>query len=115
MKAFFGKPSLGGVLAMANGLAWVGWHILVPRELLPDALMLGVAVVLAFPFALPLLVPRLHHDPTTVEIVLICIVIGLNAFAWGYGVAWLWRNVFRRYSLLQLLGAVTLSANLRKL
>ena len=43
--------------------------------------------VLAVPFAWIFLLPPLHYRPTEFDIVIGCILIGLNALAWGYGLA----------------------------
>jgi hypothetical protein len=52
-------------------------------------------VVFSLPLALPFMLPQLDNSPTLAEIVLKSVVVGLNAMAWGYGLAALWRKIAR--------------------
>ena len=92
---FFSKPTLGGWLTIANGVAWI--LILVLPELVGNpnvfALFIPIGLLLSFPFVWCwCLFPSLG-GPTIADVVEIAIVFGLNSIAWGYGVAW----IVRRY------------------
>jgi hypothetical protein len=91
------QPSRGGWLSMLNAAGTVacmasllGWQSLQRWDLE----WLGVAAVcllavLSLPIAWWWLVPTLDYMPTTLDIVEMCAVVGLNSFLWGYGVDWL--------------------------
>ena len=96
---------------MLNALLWVALIIAARTQTVPEpfvGLFVIVSLILSLPFALPCLLPDPH--PTVASTLSFCLIIGLNSFAWGYGLSWLWRNVFRRYSLRTLFAVVTLIA-----
>jgi hypothetical protein len=106
----WGRPSLGGWLSLVNLVFWVAlflalrltsnsWAGKEPEWL--EALI-PVGIFMSLPFACVFLGPGHGSggDPMN-EAIGMAIVIGLNAFAWGYGLAWLiggvkkWRAVLR--------------------
>jgi len=107
MNTFVRWPSLGGVLAIVNGLSWLALFLVTRYTALASELTIGIAMLLSLPIAFPFLLPRGHQTPTDADTIFLCVVIGLNAFAWGYGVSWLWQNVIRRCSLRVLFAVMT--------
>ena len=85
-------PSLGGKLAIANCLAFVGIILLAMTGYLePDGgerILHCVMMFLSLPLAFPFLIPSMG-PPTAIEIIVACLAIGINSFAWGYGLAWM--------------------------
>ena len=94
---------------MLNGVSWIGLVLIASARLVPDPALITVAIVLSLPVAVPFVLPTLGTR-TVDETVVTCIVIGVNTLAWGYGVAWLWHNVFYRYSLRLLMSIMTVIA-----
>ena len=92
-------PSLGGILAIANCLSFVGVVLLIQsRYFGPHAgeNYLGwVMAFLTFPLALPLLLPSMG-SPTAKETIAACVAVGINSFIWGYAMAWFCSKLFRR-------------------
>ena len=89
-------PGLGGWLAMLNGALWVASFSLARAHSVdpPDWVQIVVGTTVLFvslPVALPFVLPSCPHGgyPDEGETVGMAIMIGLNAFAWGYGIAWL--------------------------
>ena len=102
-------PSLGGWLAMLNGGLWVAgvifmraWGPAGPPDWL-DVPVTCILLLVSLPVALPFVLPScpLGGYPDDSEVVAMGIVFVLNAFAWGYGLAWLiggvkkWIELFR--------------------
>jgi len=83
--------SLGSRLALLNMLCFlmiVGLARLFEfRSIVIEALLL----ILSLPIAIPLMMPQLDHFPSYGEVIMVPIVIVLNAYVWGYGIAYLWR------------------------
>jgi len=96
---FLGLPSLGGTLAIVNGLLIVGIILLDSTHYFrPDGgefYLLWIMAFLSSPLALPFLLPSMG-PPTANEIIGNCIAIGINSFIWGYGTAWIWSKLVRR-------------------
>lgn len=110
MKEFLRWPGLGGTLAIANGLVWIGLLAVGPSRIVPDPVWMIILLIVASPFAIPIVLPGGHSVPSDQDIIASCFLIGMNAFAWGYGLAWIWQHVFRRYSLRRLFAIVTIIA-----
>lgn len=90
--------TLGGSLSIANGLSWVCFYS--GGHHLPESMLLAMTpllLLLAFPIAIPCLVPSLG-GPTVPEIVVCAIVIGINSLFWGHGIAWLFRRCRERFA-----------------
>jgi hypothetical protein len=93
-----------------NGLVWISLFAVGSSRIVPEPVLIAIALIVAFPFAISFMLPSGHSVPSDPDAVLLCILIGINAFAWGYGLAWIWRHVFRRYSLRRLLAVMTVIA-----
>ena len=93
---------------MLNGASWIGLVLIAPERLIPEPALIAVAVVLSLPLAAPFVLSGPPEYPGNEEIVVACIAVGVNTLAWGYGIAWLWHNVFRRYSLLKMMSLITI-------
>lgn len=94
MRRFLGWPTLGGRLTILNCLLWAAWALLgSPFHFeRPQTVDLVILWTLSAPAAWLCIFPvSLHTDPGF--IVYGCFVIGANSFAWGYGIAGLWRLV----------------------
>lgn len=84
-------PSLGGWLSIANLLLLFATIILVQSvESYPKTFFAVVLYALTIPLAIFWMMPSLH-GPTYVDVFVVPLVIVVNAFIWGYGIAWLWR------------------------
>lgn len=91
-------PNLGGWLSILNGLAFlclVELSQMIERH--QPVLFLTVCFfVLGFPCLWPfLLTPRLH-GPCESDIVTAAVMVGVNSFCWGYGLAAILRWVDRK-------------------
>lgn len=99
-RRFLGLPSLGGKLAIVNCLSFVGIELLLQSGFFRpggggEDFLACVMLFLSLPLALPFLLPSLGA-PTEIEQITNGIVIGINSFIWGYGVASVWSKLFRR-------------------
>ncbi len=93
---FFGCPSRGGILSMVNMLLWLSFYALlqgVPMTRTLEKLWGLAFLVLSLPLLLPFHLSQGFRcgGPSESEIIVSTIVLGINAFAWGYGIAWLIR------------------------
>jgi hypothetical protein len=84
MHAFLGRPTRGGMLTIVNCLLWavvvLGLAARVPVLSLP-------ALVACWPVAWLFILPTLgNRDGDT--LVVACVMIGVNAPLWGYGLSW---------------------------
>lgn len=86
MKKSWIVPNLGGWLSIAN---LVSFLTLIGLEMTFDVpeplfvvLLLGLTAPIAFYWMLPA-----GHGPTYLDVVVVPIVIVINAFVWGYGLA----------------------------
>jgi len=78
---FFSWPDRGGRLAIVNMLLWV-----VVMQLQPGPIF-GLALLLSPPVAIWFILPM--HSLDAGGIVILCCIIGVNSFPWGYGFSWL--------------------------
>jgi hypothetical protein len=99
---WYSRLTLGGRLTLLNlvlfaGVVW--WAIAADQSDGLSPLRIVAAAILMFPIALPVSL-FLSAEPTVAEVVVMCIVFGLNSFVWGYGlatfvrwigVAWYWQ------------------------
>lgn len=76
---------------MANGLLWGGLFLIVRNVTIPEPIILVVAVALSFPMALPFIFIE-GPDRSTGDAIFMSVLIGFNAFVWGYGLSWIWRT-----------------------
>jgi hypothetical protein len=80
-------PSLGGWLSIVNLLLLIALIILVRTfEKVPKILFAVALYCLTFPLAIFWMLPSLG-GPTTSDIFIVPLVIIVNAFVWGYGLA----------------------------
>ncbi|MCA9211129.1 MAG: hypothetical protein KDA55_22375 [Planctomycetales bacterium] len=107
MKILLRRLDLGGILTISNSVLWVALLLIAQSRVVPESVVIGIAMVLSLPFALPFILPRGHHLPSDADVVAVLVVTGLNAFAWGYGLSWLWSHMFRRMTLRRLFAIVT--------
>ena len=112
---FLGWPNLGGWLAMLNAAFWLFAAAVGPRvhvhSQAVDILFAIAVLVLSLPVAWPFVFPSTCGGMTESDLVVRAVAIGVNAFAWGYGVAWLYRRSFHvQFSLQTLLAVVTAAA-----
>jgi hypothetical protein len=88
---FFGRPTLGGWLSMLNGLlvvVIVAGLRFAPRVLDDQELYFILPLVaLTAPLSGGIWWPRIGGGPTNLEVIVDCVLIGLNSLLWGYGVA----------------------------
>ena len=93
LKTFLGWPNLGGVLTIVNGLLWIALTVVMQRhsEAVPEGVVIGAFLVLSLPLPLFCWMPGYTEGGILGQ----CILIGLNAFAWGYGLSWVWKNVLQ--------------------
>ena len=107
MKGLLRKPPLGGKLAILNGLLWVGVVASTLHGAVPSEIGISAAMVLSLPIALPFILPT-GGQCSEVDVIGLCIIIGINTLAWGYGLAWLWEAVCRRrvFPMLLLVAAI---------
>jgi hypothetical protein len=101
MNEFLRWPGLGGTLTIINGLVWIGLLAVGPSRIVPDPVWWIIVLIV---------LPGGHSVPSDQDTIASCFLIGMNAFAWGYGLAWIWQHVFRRYSLRRLFAIVTIIA-----
>ncbi len=88
------KPNLGGWLAILNCSAWVVLVFSLQNDFHPPDVLLAIGlIVLSLPVALPFMLPS--QEPTTVGAICVCIIIGVNSFLWGYGLAAICRRCHR--------------------
>lgn len=90
------KPSLGGWLTIANLLAWLLLVGIVKLGVpVPKFVFLAYWLLLSIPLASCCLLPKLG-PPSTVEIIASIVALVINAFVWGYGLAWFLQRATRR-------------------
>ena len=95
-RSFFGRPSLGGVLTMVNLNAWVIFALAsrdseLARDLpsWADAVLSGLFFGLSLPLLPCLWVFTIGTGAQgATGIVFTVLALALNAFLWGYGLAW---------------------------
>lgn len=97
-KALFLTPaSLGGKLTLLNANLWIIFFLLLQSqqnrtEPWPDAfvsILIISMLLLSLPFGTCVMLPSLGTSSATVSsTIFAATVLGLNAFAWGYGLAW---------------------------
>ncbi len=112
MSRFLRRPDLGGVLSIVNGLSWVALVVLALNGAISSEIFISAGMVLSLPIALPFVLPTVGHHHSDGDVVSICIIIGVNTLAWGYGLAWLWQVVCGRQPLFMLLAVATIIAAL---
>ena len=84
MGPLFAMPTRGGKLTLLNCLLWGVAALGVVTDVEP----LGyTAVIACWPFAYWFFMPTLNSSRE--QLVLACVVAGVNAFAWGYGLSWI--------------------------
>lgn len=87
LRRFFGLPTRGGILSMANCALWllVTWNMMTE----PSPLIGVLALFLSLPAALPFILPTLgdRSDTAAAGLVMACLMIGVNSFGWGYGIS----------------------------
>ena len=91
MNAFFRSPSLGGWLAFANMGFWIASFAFSMNSkptpaVLNTSWFHGIVFVLGMPF-LYYSFPACDHEVSAVDALGLIVVFVINAFAWGYGVA----------------------------
>lgn len=106
---FLGCPTLGGTLSMVNMLLWLSFYVLLRGVSTTQTLekLLGlVFLVLSLPLLWPFHLSQGFRcgGPSKSEIIVTTIVLGINSFAWGYGIAWLIRLARRNPSAYVLYG-----------
>lgn len=111
MRELLRKPPLGGKLAILNGLLWVGVVVSSLHKAVPSEIGNAIAMVLSLPIALPFILPT-GHQCSEADVIGLCILIGINTLARGYGLAWLWETVCRRRILPMLLLVATIITGL---
>jgi hypothetical protein len=93
----WGWPSLGGWLSLLNLAFWVGFLLLLhslsnPRRANEadwlEALV-PLAIFMSLPFTCFLMPTHGYAGEPMAGAISAAILIGVNAFAWGYGLAWL--------------------------
>ncbi len=97
---------------MLNGLLWVGLVVSSLNGAVPSQVSIAIAMILSLPIALPFILPTVGDQPSEADVIGHCIIIGINALAWGYGLSWLWENVCRRRMLPMLLVVAAIIAGL---
>ncbi len=91
-KGFFGRPTLGGMLAILNCVLWA--ILLSVPEPIParwHGVYVGVFIALGLPLRVFCLL--LPHGLGPFDVIIPCVIMGLNSFAWGYGIAWIWGKI----------------------
>ncbi|TVS20333.1 MAG: hypothetical protein EA424_04515 [Planctomycetaceae bacterium] len=95
LKVFSRWPDLGGVLTIVNGLLWIA--LIAGRGGKPDeAISAEMYITLVIVLGLPIFLPLSFFVPLGFSeegVFLMAFLIGLNAFAWGYGLAWFWSSL----------------------
>ena len=89
MRRLLAKPNLGGVLTVANCLFWLALALAGDHGLLtgyPGYVAAALAIVMSLPLAL-LVVTGLGGHSGAADLVVLLVIVGLNSFMWGYGVA----------------------------
>ncbi|MBT5020424.1 MAG: hypothetical protein HON04_16960 [Planctomicrobium sp.] len=85
------KPKLSGWLAILNCVAWLLFAVFADEfENFSNSIMILITALLflfSLPFAWWLMFPALHHQSSAPDIIWTCILLGVNSFAWGYGLA----------------------------
>lgn len=91
MSGFLGRPQLGGWLTILNGSFWVLFAVLGRFDLLdntPRWILVPLIIVFSLPLAFPCMMPSMGHgSPRPEAVVVVSVVLGLNSFVWGYGIA----------------------------
>ncbi len=102
-RSFFGMPSLGGKLTLVNANLWIVLLLLIRggafTQETPAYVSILISIlmlILAFPFGIFVLLPSLGYRVVGIgEIVGSAALFGVNAFVWGYGLAWCYERVRR--------------------
>ncbi|WP_010584420.1 hypothetical protein [Schlesneria paludicola] len=91
------KPNLGGWLTILNCAAW---PVLISNLQTAESPVFEIVIACLFlvglPFAWILLLPSAEGGPTYNGVVMVSIVVGMNSFAWGYGLATIARLLFKQ-------------------
>ncbi len=93
---FFSLPSLGGLLAMLNQVHWVAIIFCSQLELIPEPLLVASSVIVALPLAIGgvgFWSPMVPFDAP--GLVIFAVMVVINSFVWGHGVAWISRRINR--------------------
>jgi hypothetical protein len=102
VRKFLGSPNRVGVLAITNCLFWLGfaWFIEQPNSgaWSTDQLILRLLMPLALFFSAPLLCPVTFamRGNDAQSLIWNCVVLGINAFIWGYSISAIWASHLRR-------------------
>ncbi|HCS50748.1 hypothetical protein [Rubinisphaera sp.] len=74
---------------MLNCAAWLLFVIGVHQfsNQLYGVVLAILVIILALPFAWPFMFPAVGHHSSVGEIIAISVIVGVNSFAWGYGLA----------------------------
>lgn len=91
MGDLFAMPTRGGKLTIVNCLLWGVAAVGIVTDVEPLAY---AAVVACWPVAFWFFLPTLNR--TREEILLACVMAGVNAFVWGYGLSWILSLMKRR-------------------
>jgi hypothetical protein len=82
------RPTVGGWLTLFNIVIVLA--LILTHEYIPRVLVVGFILFLSLPISWIFILPC--QPPITLPVVIAeCLAIGLNAFLWGYGMAWLIR------------------------
>ena len=83
LRRFLGWPTRGGTLTILNCLLWASFAL---GEAASLPLLKLPALVAWWPVAWLFLLTR---PETEEDLVLACIMVGVNSLLWGYGISWL--------------------------
>ena len=90
------KLDLGGTLTMCNCAVWPALVLLASIPDVHEAIPVVLMFLFALPFAWLFMLPELDSRPTNFDVISTCVIIGLNSFAWGYGLAAILRQWCRK-------------------
>lgn len=89
--SFLGTPTLGGKLTILNCLIWA---VVAVGEATHHPFLTYPSIIVCWPIAGFCQAVDLAH-PSPEDVIVNCVIIGINSVLWGYGIAWIASAIHR--------------------